>query len=50
MSNRAICRVGPARFGRRPTVISSDHGLVGLRVEAPLVPPYFPQNDGPDHE
>ena len=40
------CTVGQARFERRPTIVSCLVGdvvlaVVGRRVEAPLVPPYF---------
>ncbi len=34
------CRVGQARFERRPTIQKPREILVGLRGEAPLVPPY----------
>lgn len=33
------CRVGPARFDRRPTLCEFRHLLVGPRGETPLVPP-----------
>ena len=34
------CRVGPARFERRPTIGKCRENMVGRRGEAPLVPPY----------
>ena len=34
------CRVGPARFERRPTAKQCRELMVGRRGEAPLVPPY----------
>ena len=41
------CRVGPARFERRPTnaalIDGVVHRVVGRRGEAPLVPPYKPR-------
>ncbi len=34
------CRVGPARFERRPTIGKCRENRVGQRGEAPLAPPY----------
>ena len=34
------CRVGQARFERRPTICNRGVFMVGRRGEAPLVPPY----------
>jgi len=38
------CRVGQARFERRPTIWKRREIMVGRRGEAPLVPPYILPN------
>jgi len=40
-NRRFQCRVGPARFERRPTIRKRRELMVGLRGETPLVPPYI---------
>ena len=51
-SSQFQSRVGQARFERRPTMKNLRELIVGLRGEAPLVPPYILCNfklDGAGH-